>query len=68
VDGQEAPIYRANGLFRAVPLRPGQHVVELRYEPGAVRLGLGITLAALATALLSLIALFVKRRLSFRTA
>ncbi len=47
VDGQPAPIERANFAFRAVPLPPGSHQVELRFAPGSWRLGLGISLGAL---------------------
>jgi hypothetical protein len=54
VDGQEAPIFRANSLFRAVPLPPGDHEIELRYEPGAVALGWTISGWATAVAILSL--------------
>ncbi|MFQ5612470.1 MAG: YfhO family protein [Anaerolineae bacterium] len=43
-DGQQTPIYRANYLFRAVEVGPGQHVVEFRYEPLSFRIGLGISL------------------------
>jgi len=32
VDGEEAPVLRAYHSVRAVPVGPGEHVVELRYE------------------------------------
>lgn len=51
VDGREAPVLRANSLFQAVPLLPGEHTVELRYEPQAVKLGLLISLTAVGVAL-----------------
>jgi hypothetical protein len=44
VDGQRSPVYRANYLFRAVEVGAGTHTVEFRYEPGAFRVGLGISL------------------------
>jgi hypothetical protein len=50
VDGREAPLLLANALFRAVPIAPGEHVVELRYEPASVAIGLRVTLLALAIA------------------
>ena len=36
VDGQPAPLMRANGLFRAVHLNPGDHTVTFRYRPRAL--------------------------------
>jgi hypothetical protein len=56
LDGEETPIYRADYLFRAVALPPGQHVVEFRYEPESLETGLSIarlTVALLALALLA---------------
>lgn len=35
VDGEPAPIRRANGFVRAIPVRAGRHRVELRFEPAA---------------------------------
>lgn len=47
VDGRPAGIVRANGLFRAVHLVPGRHVVEFDYRPRAFVWGSAISLAAL---------------------
>src|SRR5205814_7944695 len=50
VDGVEQPILRADYLFRAVAVRPGQQVVEFRYEPTSFRIGAatsGLTLLVL---------------------
>lgn len=55
VDGQPAPVLIANGLFRAVPLPSGEHVVELRFEPLSQVLGAAVSLLSL----LALIALLV---------
>jgi len=46
VDGASAPVLRANGVFLAVPVPAGEHFVELRYAPAAIRIGLGVSLAA----------------------
>jgi len=47
-DGRPATIVRANGLFRAVRLQPGLHVVEFRYRPRAFLVGAAASAAALA--------------------
>jgi hypothetical protein len=39
VDGKKTKIYRANYNFRAVPLPPGEHLVDFRYEPLSFYLG-----------------------------
>jgi len=36
IDGENAPIYRANVLFRAVPIEAGEHTVILEYDLGSV--------------------------------
>jgi hypothetical protein len=52
VDGAPAPLMRANGLFRAVHLVPGTHVVTFTYRPSKLYLGALITGAtALALAI-----------------
>jgi hypothetical protein len=43
VDGAPAPLMRANGLFRAVHLTRGQHLVKFRYRPRALYAGAGIS-------------------------
>jgi len=48
VDGQAARILRANGLFRAVRLAPGRHVVAFTFRPRAFVVGLAISSIALA--------------------
>jgi hypothetical protein len=46
LDGEPAPVLRANWTFRAVAVPAGRHVVELRYEPASFRGG--VVLAGLA--------------------
>jgi hypothetical protein len=48
VDGADAPVLPANIVFRAVPVGPGRHRVEMRYRPLAPALGLGLSLATVA--------------------
>lgn len=56
VDGKKTKIYRANYNFRAVPLPPGQHRIDFRYEPMSFYVGAGIS----ATTVFVLIAVGVK--------
>jgi hypothetical protein len=48
IDGREAPLLRANGLFRGVAVPDGQHQVVFEYRPRLVLAGGVISLAALA--------------------
>jgi hypothetical protein len=50
-DGRPATIVRANGLFRAVRLTPGAHLVEFRYRPRAFFAGAAISAVALTSVL-----------------
>jgi hypothetical protein len=64
VDGQPAPIYRANYLLRAVPVEAGQHRIEVYYDPPLFKVGLAITVLTLLVsgALLGGMALLGKTR------
>lgn len=55
VDGQEAPILRANGLFRAVRLSAGEHTVVFRYAPASLRAGAVVSLVTLLASILGTI-------------
>jgi hypothetical protein len=46
VDGTVAPIYRANGAFRAVMVPAGASEVEFRYAPLSVRVGVVVSAGA----------------------
>jgi hypothetical protein len=46
VDGRRAPVLRANGVFRAVPVGQGRHVVEMVYRPLSILVGAAISAAA----------------------
>lgn len=63
VDGVEAPVLRANVAFRAVPVPPGEHEVELAYRPPGLRTGLIVSAAcALAGLLAAVLAARVRRQ------
>lgn len=48
LDGEPATIHRANYAFRGVAVPAGRHRVEMRYEPASFRVGLFVSLVALA--------------------
>jgi hypothetical protein len=48
VDGEPAPLYRADYLLRAIPIPTGDHTVELRYESSSLKMGVAISLFAYA--------------------
>jgi hypothetical protein len=43
VDGVTSPVYRADHTLRAIAVPAGHHVVELRYQPLSLRLGVAIS-------------------------
>jgi hypothetical protein len=47
VDGSAAPLLRANGVFRAVPVAAGAHAVEFRYRPASLSIGLAASTLSL---------------------
>jgi hypothetical protein len=51
VDGRRADMVQANGLFRAVRLASGRHVVAFVYRPGALVWGATVSGTALAVVL-----------------
>lgn len=62
VDGQPAPIVRANYLFRGVPVPAGEHVVTMRFQPASLRAGLLVTAVAAVVLLALLLAGVLHRR------
>ncbi len=60
VDGQPAPIYRANHGLQGVLIDQGEHRVQFHYKPASVRYGLIISLISLA--LLIPVGIFWRRR------
>jgi hypothetical protein len=66
VDGQEAPILRADYLFRAVALGPGSHLVRFAFTPTSFERGIWMSLAgvgvALGAILVGLVGLAIRRK------
>jgi len=62
VNGKREEILQANYVFRAVPVPPGSHRVEVVYQPLSFKVGLGITLATVSLLLISW-AFSVRKRL-----
>jgi uncharacterized membrane protein YfhO len=48
IDGKPAPIDRFSDALRSVDVPAGQHTIEMRYQPSTFRVGLFISLLALA--------------------
>jgi uncharacterized membrane protein YfhO len=51
IDSISAPIFRANGVFRAVYVPKGGHLIEFDYEPDSVLIGLCLAGSGLAVVL-----------------
>ncbi len=47
VDGVATPIYRADYMFRAVPVDAGDHTILFEFRPIIVVVGAGITVVSL---------------------
>jgi uncharacterized membrane protein YfhO len=60
-DGEEVPIYRADHVLRAVPLRAGHHRVEMAFDPLWPKVGLAVSGVTLLLAIV-LIGVAVARR------
>lgn len=50
VDGTPAPVWRANAIFRGVPVPVGDHRVEMRYRPPSVAWGAAASAVGVALA------------------
>jgi len=61
VDGREVPIAEANHVFRAVPVRAGDHEVIFRFESTSFRAGIWVSLVS---ALLVVLAMWKARNLT----
>ena len=57
VDKEQEEILRANYVFRAIPVGPGSHRIEVIYDPVSFKVGLSITMATLLVLLISQVVL-----------
>ncbi|MBI4872058.1 MAG: YfhO family protein, partial [Candidatus Riflebacteria bacterium] len=55
VDGRERPIVKVAQLFRGVPVREGERVLEMEYRPTMFWIGAAVSLGTLAVVALSLV-------------
>jgi hypothetical protein len=62
INGQEAPIYKANVSFRAVEVRAGKNEILMSYSPAAWRFGMPIALVTLSGILIVGVRCFARRR------
>lgn len=62
VDGEPARILRANVAFRAVPVPPGKHRVEMRYRPRGLSLGIAVSALTAVIALAAAVIAGNRRR------
>ena len=65
-NGNEAEILRANGGFSAILLEKGAHDIALSYETPGLAAGWAVSAVALGIALLTLLVLFIRMRISQR--
>jgi hypothetical protein len=63
VDGERAPLLRANYLFKAIPIPAGEHEVAVLYQPKAFNLGAAVSIAAIIL-LIGLVAIRIRDRSS----
>jgi uncharacterized membrane protein YfhO len=53
VDGEKEEILRASYVFRAIPLGPGSHRVEVVFEPMSFKIGLLLSLLTVFSLLIA---------------
>jgi hypothetical protein len=61
VDGRQEEILRADYVFRAIPVGPGSHRIEVVYQPLSFKVGLAVSLLTIVT-LVSFWVILTRRR------
>lgn len=59
IDGEAAEIFRANYLFRAIKIPPGEHVVSFVYQP--IWFAMGLAASMLTCLILMMVVVILKR-------
>jgi len=62
VDGDEVPIFPVNYAFRGLILPKGKHIIEYRYDPLSVRVGLVLSTLSLFAGAVLAVAAWIWRR------
>jgi hypothetical protein len=68
INGEKSSIYRANYLFRAVPIDAGENRITFLYQPASFTWGMRITLASLAFLIGGSVLVFISSQRQRRTA
>jgi hypothetical protein len=55
IDGKESPIIKVNYVLRGLPLAPGKHTIEFRFEPQGLMTGKKISVGAMLACLVLLL-------------
>lgn len=64
IDGQPARLARADYILRTLRIPAGRHTVEMRFDPGSLRLTEGIAYAALALMVIGIMVLLIRYKKS----
>ncbi len=67
VDGREEEILRANYVFRAIPVGPGSHRIEVVYQPLTFKVGLAVSLLTVVMLVTFWVILTRRRRVTLGT-
>jgi hypothetical protein len=64
VDGREEEILRADYVFRAIPVGPGSHRIEVGYQPLSFKVGLMVSLLTIVMLVTIWVILAIRRRVT----